>query len=911
MNNHVFKIGDKVHIGNRLDLGIGTVVGLNGAQVDIFFRESGVAEVAHVSDVELALGPLDLAKEGIFDDPIRFELRMAAARLPMANIHGILSNAIIEILPHQILAAHRVLTSETRRMLLADEVGLGKTFEAGIIVRELISRDEARRVLIITPASLTPQWQEDMAKFGLDFTIYQSGLEESIRDLWDKINLVITSIDTIKIEENLNFALSCADWDMIIFDEAHHLTRKDYGTKADKSDRYRVGEKLSDRTKYLLFLTATPHQGDRNKFYNLINLLDNKLFKDEYDLFRNRAKLGQIMVRQRKIDVTDEEGKPLFVKRIVSALRYTPSDEEALFFRKLDHYLMTGYRKAEQGAGKHYRALGFVMITFQKIAASSINAVKSSLLYRLVRLLFIEFEKCNDKQSAARIKAEIIRAARRKYDVKTHEDEIYLSERAAFDKYLREEGVDPFEFVAAPDEIESLHELLSYVPVQEDTKLRELVSNIKAIRSSNPEDKFIIFTEYLATQDYIVSKLRHIYGSDNVVFIRGGDHHEKALAARAFKNKANFLVSTQAGGEGINLQHCHILINYDMPWNPMKVEQRIGRVHRYKQKDTVQIYNIFAKDTIEDRIYDRLESKLEEITQTIGNDDEREAFRENILGIIAEEIDFESLYKAVLQKGAIQVSITQTMIDEALQRAKEIYEKLGDLTQDLERFSLDQYVKNKGEYSLKDIERFILKFVHSEGKRVIQNDDSSYEFIVPECIPSYGGLKQKRITFERESAIEDQSLQFMALGNPIVDAMIKKCVGHGYGGKSVKRIINSTDHRGQTGAQVNFVVEYQVPPSSNRGSSKSLRKDFRILMFDGEGNCMDYPDQFGTAESDRRKPKDGEFSFVTSEYASKIETEAQKRISEVINADLEQLRDKYPNVTFKSNIDAVAFFVVK
>lgn len=274
-----FKIGDKVTIGNKLDLGIGKIVDLEGNQVDIFFKEKGIAEVAHINDIELAFGPFEMAKDNRFDDPAKFDLRTKALYLPIVNRNGILSNSIIEILPHQILAAHKVVSSDSRRFLLADEVGLGKTFEAGIIIKELLSRDEAQRVLIITPAGLVEQWQEDMAKFDLDYTIYRSGMETAIKDFWNKMSFVITSIDTIKIEEHLRDVIDADDWDIVVFDEAHHLTRKDYGLKADKSDRYIVGEKLRERTISLLFLTATPHQGDRNKFYNLVNLLDEQLFE--------------------------------------------------------------------------------------------------------------------------------------------------------------------------------------------------------------------------------------------------------------------------------------------------------------------------------------------------------------------------------------------------------------------------------------------------------------------------------------------------------------------------------------------------------------------------------------------------------------------------------------------------------
>ena len=260
MSTGDFRFGDKVTIGQKPDLGIGKVVGVEGEQADIFFKEKGLAETAHVNDIELAYEPFDMAKNNRFDEPKKFDLRTKALYLPIANKNGILSNSIIEILPHQVLASHKVVSSETRRFLLADEVGLGKTFEAGIIIRELYSRGEADRVLIITPAGLVEQWQEDMVRFDLDFTIYRSGMETAIRDFWNKMNTVITSIDTIKQEENLESLLKGNDWDVVVIDEAHHLTRKDYGQKADKSDRYIAGEKVKDRTKSLLFLTATPHQ---------------------------------------------------------------------------------------------------------------------------------------------------------------------------------------------------------------------------------------------------------------------------------------------------------------------------------------------------------------------------------------------------------------------------------------------------------------------------------------------------------------------------------------------------------------------------------------------------------------------------------------------------------------------------
>lgn len=904
-----FKIGDKVIIGHKVDYGIGKIVDIQDNQVDIYFKEKGIAEPAHVQDVQLALEPFDLAREGRFDDPVTFDLRTKALHLPIMNHHGTLSNSIIEILPHQILAAHKVMSSEKKHFLLADEVGLGKTFEAGIIIRELIGRGEAERILVVTPAGLATQWQEDMGKFGLNFTIYRSGFEEAIKDFWNKVNLVITSIDTIKQEDNLNELLEAGDWDATVFDEAHHLTRKDYGDKADKSDRYRAAEQLRNKTKALLFLTATPHQGDRNKFFNLVKLLDEDLFKDDDDLWYNRARLNKIMIRQRKIDVTDEEAKPLFVKRIVNALRYNPSVEEKKFFLYLDQYLYLGYGIADQDSGKRYRALGFVMTTFQKIAASSIYAIKLALEERLIRLLFIEITKSKDESLIEYMKKEIVSYAGYKYEAKQGDDQVFREEKARFEKYVREESIDPHEFLATPDEIDSLKDLLAHVPRNEETKLVELIKNIKAIRQKDPDEKVIIFTEYLKTQDYIVRKLKEVYGSRDVVFIRGGAHDEKINAARTFKQSAHFLVSTQAGGEGINLQHCHIMVNYDMPWNPMKVEQRIGRIHRYKQKDTAQVYNMFAADTIEDRIYRKLEDKLYEITQTIGDEDEREAFRENILGIIAEELDFDQLYKEVLKRGQLADEITQDKIDAAVARAKEVYEKLGDFTQDLEKFSLDKYRMTKSTVKLEDVKNFIIDFLRSENKKVSEEADGTYEFIVPETVKTYGGIKCQRVTFDRDRAIEDEGLQFMAIGHPVTDAILSKCSGYHYGGRCVKRQIAAAQYKGQSGLQCNFTVEYQVPVPGEQ-KNKILRRDLETLVFDNARRYRE--DLLGLCIIDSHKKFfEEDFSFATQAYLEEIEELAKQKIRETINRNLETFQKEFPNVIYKENLENISLFVVK
>lgn len=346
-----------------------------------------------------------------------------------------------------------------------------------------------------------------------------------------------------------------------------------------------------------------------------------------------------------------------------------------------------------------------------------------------------------------------------------------------------------------------------------------------------------------------------------------------------------------------------------MPWNPMKVEQRIGRIHRYKQKDTAQVYNMFAAETIEDRIYQRLETKLIEITQTIGNEDEREAYRENILGIIAEQLNFDELYKEVLKKGEKVDEITQEKIDAAVERAREVYKKLGDFTQDMEKFSLQKYFQTKGEVTLKDVENFVLDFVKSENKRVSTDNEGNYEFIIPDIIPALGGRKLERVTFDREKGIGEPNMEFMALGHYVTDTIIKNCTGYGYGGRCVRRQISDSKHKGEAGVQFNYIVEYQI---SQPGQEKSrmLQKDFHVIMFDSQCNYRQDLEHLGLVDSEK-KIHEKDFSFGTKSYLEKVEAAANQKIQEIIDENKKILQAKYPNVIHKKNLENIALFVVK
>jgi len=333
---------------------------------------------------------LERFEHGESDQPRDFFLKQLAWQIPLENSGGELSNSKTDLLPHQILLTHQVVSAHRRRFHVADEVGLGKTIEVGMILRELVARGEARRILVICPAGLTVNWQNEMRDcFRIFFDILGQDFTDANPYAWERRNHVIVSIDTIKKRERLDKLMTKPDWDIIVFDEAHHLSRKRYGKKIDVTQNYRLAEKIKGTTRNLLFLTATPHQGDPYQFWSLIQLLDDQLFDTPEAMQDHRGLLGRVMFRRIKKEVTDAQGDPIFMRRQVHTQKFQLSLREQRFYEKLTEYLKEGYNAAGAGQDKttkQQRAVGFVMATFQKIMSSSPRAIKQALRRRLIAL---------------------------------------------------------------------------------------------------------------------------------------------------------------------------------------------------------------------------------------------------------------------------------------------------------------------------------------------------------------------------------------------------------------------------------------------------------------------------------------------------------------------------------------------
>jgi SNF2 family DNA or RNA helicase len=818
--------------------GVGRVVKVRGEQAKVEFNPSvfmpppyrSENKILHFSEMERVETPLERAARGQWEEPWRFELKVQAARFLTGNKGGQLGKARTEILPHQIFAAHRVVASPRRRFLLADEVGLGKTIEAGMIWQALAQRGQAKRTLIITPAGLTAQWQEELKeKFGADFEIFGRDFLAVNPRVWSYRAAAIASIDRLKRAEHKRILLENRKWDLIIFDEAHRLSAMDYGSgKVEKTQNYRLAEEIRHKhySEAFLLLTATPHQGEENhsRFKNLLALLDDDIdFSglEAPDLFTGVGggrKFTEFVIRTPKKDVTDAEGRKVFKGRKTHRLLCKMYDDERRFYAAVTAYIRTGYQALErQNDATQRRAAGFLLTTFQKLNGSSTAAVRAALSKRLQRLRGVLHDLPEEEDEPERYDE--------RYEGEFEERNVFRSDR---------------EIVA--DEIAVLEKLLA-APVKRDRKLDELLGLVGQVaQESGPEEKVLIFTEYRETQRRLVAELEDKYGRGSVVVIHGdmkldrpGEAEaelervwapfaaEGALEApttkrtsqRLFRDhpKVRFLVSTEAGGEGINLQFCHVCVNYDLPWNPMRVEQRVGRVYRFGQRKVVQVYHLLNKSTVEETVQayfeDRLKRAAAALAKVTGED--AEEIKGSLSGQLESEIDPKHIYQRALVDGDLNKQ-TQKEISEAVERAKQAYEiATRSLFRDASSYSFDAYRRELAtDLTLDDLRAFTERFL-ARRRRQLQRKGPFVEFLVPdELRPAGLPERYRNATFDRDLAIQRPDADFLALGHPFVDAMLGHVGSYDFGGLTGARRIKAPDLTGRSGFLFAFVVRQRI-----------------------------------------------------------------------------------------------------
>lgn len=541
-----------------------------------------------------------------------------------------LSSGIIP-LPHQTHVLNRAMATNNVRYILADEVGLGKTIEAGMIIKELKTRGLVQRVLVVCPTGLVTQWASEMQeKFGEKFHVILPSDYDTIRrltdseDVYGQYDLVISPMDSIKpIERHIGwsdekveqynqeriYSIINSGWDLVIIDEAHRVA----GSSSEVA-RYKLGHMLSQASPYLLLLSATPHNGKTEPFLRLVRLLDAEAFPNARSVVKEQV--APYLIRTEKREAIDSKGNLLFKKRYTH-LEELHWDERHTMQQKLyelvSSYVAESYKKALRNRKKNM-CLIFLLIMMQRMVTSSTAAIRASLERRLAAL--------ENEQT--------------KLGSLTEDDLEALNIEDGIEEALEAMSMD---MDAEAAELHMILEVAKQAQYQHpDVKIERLTERLDEILHDDPQQKIIIFTEFMATQRYLQETLA-AKGYTTTILNGTMSIDDRNEAMREFRDKSSIFISTDAGGEGLNLQFSNIIINYDLPWNPMKIEQRCGRADRIGQTRDVHIYNFIVGETVENRVRAVLEEKLSVIFDELGVDK-----YSDVLDSEATELDFTEVY---------------------------------------------------------------------------------------------------------------------------------------------------------------------------------------------------------------------------------------------------------------------------
>lgn len=571
-------------------------------------------------------------------DPELFRLVSEAYRIRMAYLFDpwlAIHLSQVEPLPHQITAVYgEMLPRQPLRFLLADDPGAGKTIMTGLFVKELILRGDLQRCLIVSPGNLTEQWQDELwQKFQLPFELLTNDKIEAARtgNALAEMSLVIARLDKMSRDEDLQNRLSQTDWDLVVIDEAHKMSATVFGGDVKYTKRYHLGQLLASRTRHLLLLTATPHNGKEADFQLFMGLLDPDRFEGKYREGIHSVDASDLMRRLVKEKLLRFDGTPLFPERRAYTVDYDLSNEEAALYQAVTKYVTEEFNRADNLEAGRRGTIGFALTMLQRRLASSPEAIYQSLRRRRERLE----SRLNEEKL---LKRGIENSKGFLNNLPSLDDEDWEDFEDTPEMEQEETGEKLIDLATAARTIQELEieiKVLRHLEVMADAVRKSgndrkwlelsriLQESDKMFDINGQRRKLIIFSEHKDTLNYLAVKIRVLLGkSESVVTIHGGIHRDERRAIQAAfvqDKEVLVLVATDAAGEGINLQRAHLMVNYDLPWNPARLEQRFGRIHRIGQTEVCHLWNLVADETREGDVYTRLLNKIEEQRRALGD----------------------------------------------------------------------------------------------------------------------------------------------------------------------------------------------------------------------------------------------------------------------------------------------------
>ena len=693
---------------------------------------------------------------------------LAAAIRSISETWGALSQARIDLLPHQLWVCRRVVERWPAHWLVADDVGLGKTIEAGLIMQALRARGRVRRLLVVCPASLVNQWVSRLRElFDIRLAPYAPEVDRGAADFWGTHDFVVASLQTIRLKhaERRERLLEAKAWDLLVVDEAHHLNCNE----EDSTLGYRLVEEMGKRRLFtsVVFFTATPHRGKDYGFLALLHLLRPDVFDPKAPLDGQLARLGEVLIRNNKYTVTDLKGARLFQTSESHRVAFQYSDAESEFYGKLTEFILTGRAYAQGLGGRDARAVMLVLIALQKIASSSVAAIRRALRRRHDKLV-------GENDSPAR-------TASASYD--SAEAELDLDLAAQLEESLAESSG----FRIASDEENAVAELIALSEkVVEETKVRVVLELLGADFAG---EAVLIFTEYKATQSLLLSALIGKYGVDSATFINGDDLAKEVQqpdgtvrdlrvrredAARRFNaGDVRFLVSTEAGGEGRDLHgSCHCLIHADLPWNPMRLHQRVGRLNRYGQTERVQVRLLFNPDTVEAQIWVKLDEKIQSVMRSLSSAmEEPEDLMTLVLGMTPPHW-FRELYADAIRQERPRLS---SWFDERAQTlgGESVLATVRALGGRAAKLNLSDVEAAVPRVDLPDLEPFLDASLWIEN-RSLQRTDGGLDFTTPESWRAKRQLdaRYRSLVLDRNAGKGTNQARILGVGHRVIDAAL-------------------------------------------------------------------------------------------------------------------------------------------
>ena len=832
------------------------------------------------------------ARPWSFDgDGALFRLVSEAQRIRLAHLFDPLlavHTSDVEPLPHQITAVYEaMLPRSPLRFLLADDPGAGKTIMAGLLIKELIARGDLQRCLVVCPGALAEQWQDELyQRFQLPFEILTNDKLEAARtgNWFLETDLVIARLDKLSRDEEVQQKLRARDceWDLVVCDEAHKMSASFFGSELRYTKRYRLGQLLSDLTRHFLLMTATPHNGKEEDFQLFMALLDGDRFEGRFRDGVHNVDVSDLMRRMVKERLLKFDSTPLFPERIARTVPYKLSPEEGRLYTAVTQYVREEFDRAGALANdKRAGAVGFALTILQRRLASSPEAIYRSLRRRRERLQgrLQEVEGLQRKGGAESVTATAGLALDRE-DLEDLEDapesEIEAQEGEILDQATAAQTIEELE--REIDTLAGLEAMANRVlRAGRDTKWRQLGALLDKlfIRTlaetpepygagripdpvPSPQQKLVIFTEHRDTLNYLHTRIAGRLGRERaVVVIHGGLRREERYAAQeAFRHdpQVRVLLATDAAGEGINLQRAHLMVNYDLPWNPNRLEQRFGRIHRIGQREVCHLWNLVASETREGDVYGRLLEKLEQARKTLGG----QVF--DVLG----KMQFEGsplrdlLVEAIRygERPEVRARLT-TIVDDAFDRdrLRELLEERS-LTPDAMDASRVHRIRARMERAEARrlqphyIESFFLEAFQRLGGRARQRESRRYEIThVPAGVrnrerAARAGMpllrRYERIAFEKSLAANGNHppAAFVCPGHPLLDAVID-CTLAGHRDLLKQGAVLVDERDAGTEPRVLFFLEHAIQDASltRAGTRRVISKRVLYVELDAAGHA--------------------------------------------------------------------------